>query len=810
MTMTGSHDAFLVVLSILIAIFASFTALSLASRIRSSTGWTKRVWVSAAAIALGGGIWSMHFVAMLAFHMPGLRMGYDLGLTLLSLALALGFTGVGFAMLNWQSVSRGRIAAAGLLIGSGVLAMHYVGMAAMRMPATLNYEPLWFGVSVLIALGAATAAVWLASRDRKMSHRLAAAILMGFAIAGMHYAGMRAAVFTMRAHTDMHDGMASVGQTYLAAAVAAITVLILLLALGAATLERLFHGVSRREARTVLRLKIADILRERDTDEALNQVAALMGEHFGVTRTGYGTLDAVEDVFDYDVCWTDGTVPALLGRLPAAAFGIKIVAALSAGETIVIDDLLEAEISNELRTRDTAQKVDTRSILVVPFLRDGRLRTIVYLNDRQPRRWRQDEIAFMEEMAERTRLVIERAAVEEQLRELNATLEARVEARSEELRQAQEALLQSQKMEAVGQLVAGLSHDFNNVLGAVVGAFELIQRRADAPDKVQHFAEAGLQAAQRGSNLTAQLLAFSRSQHIQLQPMLVGTVITALADLLRRTLGPMIALELHLDPSPVPVMADPTQVEMMALNLAINARDAMPDGGRLTISTAVRPISGAPEIADGDYVEIAFADTGTGMDEVTLRRAMEPFFTTKPVGKGTGLGLAQIYGSVRQVGGAVRIESGVAQGTTVRVLLPCTDRPPVAIEQSEPEISGDSGERYRILLVDDDPEVRTVLAAALESLGHVVTSAADGPGALALLEGAAPEVLLLDFAMPGMNGAEVASEMRRRRPELPIIFASGFPDIGAMEAIEGSTAILRKPFPMDALLRTLASIAPDR
>ncbi len=555
--------------------------------------------------------------------------------------------------------------------------------------------------------------------------------------------------------------------------------------------------------RSALRLEIADILRERDTEEALRQVAALMGKHFGVTRTGYGRLDPAENLFDYDVCWTDGSVPPLLGRLPAAAFGVKIVAALGAGETVVIEDLLEAELSDELRTRDTAQKVDTRSILVVPFLRDGRLRTIVYLNDRHPRHWRPDEIAFMEEIGERTRLVTERAAVEDQLRELNATLEARVEARSAELRHAQEALLQSQKMEAVGQLVAGLSHDFNNVLGAVVGAFELIRRRMHEPDKVRHFAEAGLQAAERGSRLTAQLLAFSRAQNIQLQPMLVRDVIGALADLLRRTLGPMITLELRFDPSPAPVMADPTQVEMMALNLAINARDAMPDGGRLTISTAVRAIAGDPEMEDGDYVEIAFADTGTGMDEITLRRAMEPFFTTKPIGKGTGLGLAQIYGSVRQAGGAVHLESVVAQGTIVRVLLPRTDQAPVRIEQGNPEIAAAPGRRCRILLVDDDPELRVVFAAALEASGHVVTSAADGPAALALLDQAAPDVLLLDFAMPGMNGVEVASEIRRRKPGLPIIFASGFPDVGAIEAIEGSPAILRKPFHMDELLRAL-------
>lgn len=809
MILTGSHDAFLVALSILIAIFASFTALSLASRIRSSKDWMRRVWVWAAAVALGGGIWSMHFVAMLAFHMPGMRMSYDLGLTFLSLALALGFTGIGFAILNWQSVSHVRIAAAGLLIGTGVLAMHYVGMAAMRMPATLSYGRLWFGISVLIAIGAATAAVWLASRDRKLRQRAAAAVLMGFAIAGMHFSGMQAAVFTADSHAGMHDGMANFGQAYLAAAITAITVLILLLALGAARLERLFHSVSRREARSALRLEIADTLRERDTDKALNQVAALMGRHFGVTRTGYGTLDSVENVFDYDVCWTDGSVRPLLGRLPAAAFGVKIVAALGAGQTVVIEDLFEAELSNELRTRDTARAVDTRSILVVPFLRDGRLRTIVYLNDRHPRRWDQDEINFMEEIAERTRLVIERVAAEDQLRELNATLEARVEARSMELRQAQEALLQSQKMEAVGQLVAGLSHDFNNVLAAVMGAFELIGRRAHDPEKVRHFAGAGLQAAERGSRLTSQLLAFSRSQNIQLQPIQVRQVIEALADLLRRTLGPMISLELRFNASPVSVMGDPTQFEMMALNLAINARDAMPDGGQLTISTAVRTIVDDPEVEDGDYVEIAVVDTGMGMDEATLRRAMEPFFTTKPVGKGTGLGLAQIYGSARQAGGTARIESVAGRGTTVRVLLPCSDGAAASTEPEEREAVLMPARALRILLVDDDPDLSAVLSAGLEALGHVVTVANDGPTALAKLEEAAPDAAVLDFAMPGMNGAEVAREIRHRRQALPIVFASGFPDTGAIEAAGGLATVLRKPFRMEELLRALGDAVGD-
>lgn len=806
MVMLGAHNAFLVALSILIAIFASFTALDIASRIRASSGRARAIWICAASLALGGGIWAMHFVAMLAFSLPGVRMGYDLGLTLASLALAIVFTGAGFMTMTWPVPFRGRTLTAGLLMGCGVLAMHYLGMAAMRMHATVGYNRIWLAYSVLIALGAATAAVWFASRDQRPIQKILAATLMGVAIAGMHYAGMRAAIFTHREPAGTVDGLALVDPSAVAVGISAITTLILLIALASAWLERVLSSYARREARISLRLKVADVLRSGSSTEALQEIAAIMGEHFGVSRTGYGQLDPVEDIFSYDVCWTNQRVPPLLGRFPAAAFGVKIVAALKAGETVAVEDLFADDLSDEARTLETAREVDTRSILVVPFVREGRLRTIVYLNDQRPRRWQADDIAFMQELAERTRLVIEREAVEAALRELNATLEARVEARTAELRLAQEALLQSQKMEAIGQLASGLAHDFNNVLGAVIGGFELIARRASEPGRVRQLAEAGLQAAERGSKLTAQLLAFSRSQTIQLQPIFVCDVIEDLLDMLTRTLGPMIALTLDLNPTPAAVLADPTQVEMMVLNLAINARDAMPDGGDLAIATAVQSVAGDPELTDGDYVVVTVRDTGEGMVDATLRRAMEPFFTTKPVGKGTGLGLAQIYGSARQSGGAVRIKSTPGAGTTVAVFLPCTQRSPVRADTARADVDEAQFPPIKVLIVDDDHHHRTILASGLEALGHRVSQAPDGPSALAALAAEIPDVMLLDFAMPGMNGAELAREVRLRWPSLPIVFTSGFADTQAIEAVEGADAIImRKPFRMSQLQHALRS-----
>jgi PAS domain S-box-containing protein len=376
------------------------------------------------------------------------------------------------------------------------------------------------------------------------------------------------------------------------------------------------------------------------------------------------------------------------------------------------------------------------------------------------------------------------------------------------LADTEEALRQSQKMEAVGQLVSGLAHDFNNVLGAVVAAFDMIRRRADEPARVGRFAEAGLEAAKRGAKLTSQLLAFSRKQRMELTPLFVCDVIEAVLDMLNRTLGPMVEVELGLNPAPVPVLADPTQVEMTILNLALNARDAMPEGGKLYIATKLRHITDDPELAPGEYVELTVRDTGVGMDEETLRRAIDPFFTTKPVGKGTGLGLAQVYGSARQAGGTVRIESKPGRGTTVRVFFPKTDQSVERAAKERATTDHARGSTSTVLLIDDDNDLRSVVSAALASLGYHVTEAVDGPSGLRALEDSKPDVLVVDFAMPGVNGAEVAKKARDRWPGLPVVLASGYADTMAIQDAMGEDAkLLKKPFRIDELLQAVEEAA---
>src|SRR5215475_6594826 len=254
-------------------------------------------------------------------------------------------------------------------------------------------------------------------------------------------------------------------------------------------------------------------------------------------------------------------------------------------------------------------------------------------------------------------------------------------AQEQALADAERALRQAQKMEAIGQLTGGIAHDFNNVLQSLTGCLDLIRRRPDEPERVHRWAEAGLKAAQRGANLTAQLLAFSRSQKLELQQINLSALLSGMRELLARTLGPTIRIQIDLGAHSAGVLCDQTQLEMAVLNLAINARDAMPNGGELRIATRERTITHDPELLTGRYIELTVSDTGTGMSAEVAAKAFDPFFTTKGAGKGTGLGLSQVYGMARQAGGVARIQSMPQQGTTVRLLLPRLDKMRTAVAE---------------------------------------------------------------------------------------------------------------------------------
>ena len=381
--------------------------------------------------------------------------------------------------------------------------------------------------------------------------------------------------------------------------------------------------------------------------------------------------------------------------------------------------------------------------------------------------------------------------------------------RQAELETAQAALRQAQKMEAVGQLTGGIAHDFNNLLQGVAGCLDLIRREPGDQEKVARWAAAGLKAAERGARLTGQLLAFSRAQKMEVKPVAITALVSGFREMIERTIGPTIRVDLDLATEAERVLGDEVQIEMAVLNLALNARDAMPYGGRLTIATRSLRLEGDAELADGDYVELAVGDTGQGMAPEVVERAFDPFFTTKGVGEGTGLGLSQVYGAVRQAGGAVRITSRPGEGTSVRLLLRRTDAPEQSVAAAA-DGAWPGGVTARVLVVDDDPDVRLFLAESLDTLGFAVTQAEDGHAGLAELARARPDLMIIDFAMPGLSGAEVASAARQTDPELPIVFATGFADSAAIEAAIGEeTPVLRKPFTVEDLQRVLAAVLAE-
>jgi len=379
-------------------------------------------------------------------------------------------------------------------------------------------------------------------------------------------------------------------------------------------------------------------------------------------------------------------------------------------------------------------------------------------------------------------------------------------ARQSELEQAQEALRQSHKMEALGQLTGGVAHDFNNLLTPIIGSLDMLQRKQVGSEREQRLINGALQSAERAKTLVHRLLAFARQQPLKPIAVDVHELLEGMADLIASTAGPQVDIVLRAPDGLKPGCADPHQLEMAILNLAVNARDAMPEGGTLTLSAAEEAVGPAHRsgLPVDNYLCVSVADTGCGMAEATLQRAIDPFFSTKGVGKGTGLGLSMVHGLASQLGGALSLSSTVGVGTTVELWLPLSQTSPELAPSRQPADAGPAVPGT-VLLVDDEEIVRESTADMLVDLGYAVVQAASADEALKLLEsGVHADLLLTDHLMPGMTGNDFACEVKRRWPSRPVLLISGFAEA---EGVAPDLPRLTKPFRQSELAAALTTLA---
>ncbi|AJP52129.1 hybrid sensor histidine kinase/response regulator [Pseudomonas simiae] len=554
-----------------------------------------------------------------------------------------------------------------------------------------------------------------------------------------------------------------------------------------------------------------------DAETIMSTTTRLLAEHLQVSNCAYADMDADEDGFTIRGNWAAPGSPSIVGRYSLASFGARAVRQLRAGEPLVVED---NRVEFPPEEAASYQALDVLATVCFPLIKDGRLTALMAVHHKKARVWSPYDLALVGEVTERSWAHIERvradAAVREGLAaftELNATLEQRVMERTAALTQAEAALHQSQKLEAIGQLTGGVAHDFNNLLTIIRSSVDFLRQPGLSEERRQRYMSAVSDTVERASKLTSQLLAFARRQPLNPEVFDAGQRVKNIGEMLESVTGARIHVQVQLPEHPCHVRVDASQFETALINIALNARDAMEGQGTLTLRVvtveAMPRIRGDAE-ARQPFVSISLADTGSGIPGDAVERIFEPFFTTKAVGKGTGLGLSQVFGFAKQSGGNVEVVSTPGQGSVFTLYLP--EATPQALPDEQPQQgpapTHDAAQRH-ILIVEDNLEVGRFATQILQDLGYQTTWATNAEQALALAgtDALAFDGIFSDVVMPGMTGVAMAKVLRQRRADLPVVLTSGYSEELADSGYEGFE-FLPKPYSADQVARALAKAMP--
>lgn len=747
--MASYYDPTLVVLSFIIAALASYAALDLTSSLSLARGRAQLIWLAISALAMGSGIWSMHFTGMLAFHLHGRSISYDVTLLVASIVIAIVASMIALFLFTHPKLSRTHLVIAGLSMGVAIAGMHYTGMAGLRTAAVVSWDGPLVVLSILIAVGASFVALNLAARVRMEPRhpallKFVGALIMGVAIAGMHYTAMAAAEFHPGPMT--FEGKAGLLATdALALGVIISSIMILFVAIGGSVVTRM---MSARGEQILREQRLVEQLREseeyyRALIENASDLIVVVDEH-GTHRY---VSPSYERVLGYDP-------RELVGR--------------SAWELVHPEDM--AAVGDAFQKFAALPGTRTQMVLRVRHA-DGTWRTVNAIAQN-----------FLHDAA------------------INGII---VTAQDEtERRRLEMQFQQSQKMEAVGKLAGGVAHDFNNLLTVILGNVAMLMNEHSSSTQDRETLTEVQDAALRAAALTRQLLAFSRMQVLQPRTLMMNDIVIGMHKMMVRLLSEDIAVQMHLDPSLPSFRADAGQVEQALLNLVVNARDAMPHGGVLTLLTmSVRtqqPIHSLHDvIPPGQYVALEVTDSGTGMEKPVLDRIFEPFFTTKETGRGTGLGLATVYGIMKQSGGYVSVRSKLERGSTFRLLFPALTEAVAEVGIPDAPV-GEVNGNATILLIEDEPAVRSFAKRALEQRGYLVLDAASGEAAIDCANRHAGPIhlILSDVVLPDINGREASEQIISRRPGARVLYMSGYTEDEIIHrgVLSSGLNFIQKPF----------------